>query len=441
MAHSRLGDPAPRGFLDAWRQMVGTAAVPSPHRRGRKPRVPVTDLLPALTFHVMHGPGTLAEHFFQLFGASLADSSWSDRRARLPWDIFADLMRRALRPRATRQQQPEAFWRGWRVLALDGTQFSVTNTPRITTTLGKARTRRGPAAFAKIATTVLLEVGLHNPLAAAIGRHGEYEWDLAATVLAQLPKRAVVLGDRLYGCGPFAAQLAAACQRVGSHLLLRARLEIKPRVRQRLADGSRLIRVPVRARRRRRHILHVLDLREIRVRVGRRGYRTRELRLWTTLVDPRTAPAVELAQLYAQRWDHELYFRQLKRQLRKTALLQSHTVETAAQEIAALVLASAVLAAERARVAAGHVPVLRVSFSKILELVKPMWLTVQLGDGLLTNRQLDQMLARAYALMRQCVTPVRRSRTCPRAVRQPVSRWPRLLQTESIEGPLHFQVV
>ena len=84
MAHSRLRDPAPRGFLDAWRQMVGTAAVPSPHRRGRKPRVPVTDLLPALTFHVMHGPGTLAEHFFQLFGASLADSSWSDRRARLP---------------------------------------------------------------------------------------------------------------------------------------------------------------------------------------------------------------------------------------------------------------------------------------------------------------------------------------------------------------------
>ena len=41
----------------------------------------------------------------------------------------------------------------------------------------------------------------------------------------------------------------------------------------------------------------------------------------------------------------------MKRQLRRTALLQSHTVETGAQEIAALVLASAVFATERARAA------------------------------------------------------------------------------------------
>lgn len=437
--HRRRAAEALQGFLGAWEQLVGPRGSPTlAPRRGRKPRVPVSDLLPALTFHVMNGPGTLAEHFGQLFGTHLADSSWSDRRARLPWEIFAELMRRMLRPRATRRH-PDAFWRGWRVLALDGTQFSVTNTPQIATTLRKARTRRGVAAFAKITTTVLLEVGLHNPLAVAIGRHGEYEWDLARSLLAQLPARALVLGDRLYGCGPFAALLAAACQRVGSHFLLRARTEIKPHVLRRLGDGSRLIQVSVRDRR--RHIVQVLELREIRVHVGRRGHRSSALRLWTTLVNPQTAPALELAQVYARRWDHELYFRQLKRQLRRTALLQSHTVETAAQEIAALVLVSALIAAERARVAAGRVPVLRVSFSKVLELVKPMWLTVQLGDGLLTNRQINQMLARAYDLMRQCVIPPRRARTCPRAIRQPVSRWPRLLQPASIEGPVDFHIV
>ena len=64
--------------------------------------MPLTDLLPALTYHVMQGAGTLAEHLVQLFREPLADSSWSDRRARLPWEIFADLMRRALRPRASR---------------------------------------------------------------------------------------------------------------------------------------------------------------------------------------------------------------------------------------------------------------------------------------------------------------------------------------------------
>ena len=118
-----------------------------PIRRGRKPRVPVSELVPALTFHTLQGAGTLAEHSAELFADALADSSWADRRARLPWDIFADLMRRVLRPRATRRQ-PTAFWRGWRVVALDGTTFSLTNTPQITATMSKARTRRGRAAFA-----------------------------------------------------------------------------------------------------------------------------------------------------------------------------------------------------------------------------------------------------------------------------------------------------
>jgi hypothetical protein len=67
----------------------------------------------------------------------------------------------------------------------------------------------------------------------------------------------------------------------------------------------------------------------------------------------------------ARRWEHELYFRDVKRQLRKSDLLQSHTVETGAQDIAALVLASAILAEERARAATAQIPPLRVSFVKV----------------------------------------------------------------------------
>jgi len=429
------------GFLNAWARLVGARDLPTvPRRRGRKPRVPLSDLLPALIFHVMQGAGTLAEHSAQLFGESLADSSWADRRARLPWEIFAELMRRLLRPQATRRQR-EAFWRGWRLVALDGTQFSLTNTPQITATTTKARTRRGRAAFAKLTTAVLLELGLHNPLAAAIGRHGESEWALAHQVLAQLPQRALLLADRLYGVAAFVVHARAACARVGSHFLLRASRSTQPRPRKRLRDGTRLVQIALRARNRPTRILEWLEVREIRVRVGRPGHRSHELRLWTSLVDPHTAPAIELAQLYAQRWEHELYFREVKRHLRKTDVLQSHTVETGAQEIAAIVLVSALLAAERRRAAGGQIPVLRVSFSKLLELVKPMWLTVQLGEGLLTERQINQMLRRAYALMRQCLTAPRRARSCPRAVRRPMKAWPRLLKAQSIKGPMHFQLL
>jgi hypothetical protein len=439
--HPGLSDP-PAGFLAAWERLVGPRGVPRlPQRRGRKPRVPVTQLLPALTFHVMQDAGTLADHLFQLFREPLADSSWSDRRARLPWEIFTDLMRRALRPRATPRRHREAFWRGWRLLAVDGTQFSLTNTPQIAARTVKAKTRRGRAAFAKITTSVLLELGLHNPVAASIGRQGESEWALTQRLLAQLPKRALLLGDRLYGVTAFVRHAQAACQRVGSHFLFRVRADITARVLTRFADGSRRVRVAVRDRDRGYVIVDWLVVREIRVRVGRPGYRPHELRLWTSLTDARAAPALELAQLYARRWEHELYFRDVKRALRTSAVLQSHTVETAAQEIAALVLASALLAMERARAATGAIPVRRVRFSTVVRIVRSIWLMLGPFDDLITDRQKDQIVRRGYTLMRRSLTAPRRSRSCPRAVRQPRHAWPRLLHTQSVEGPFEFRVV
>jgi hypothetical protein len=409
-------------------------------RRGRKPRVPVNQLLQALTFHVTQGAGTLAEHFFELFEEPLADSSWSDRRIRLPWEVFADLMCRALRPVATRRHR-EAFWRGWRLLALDGTQYSVTNTPQIRATTTKAKSRRGRAAFAKIGVGVLLELGMHNPLAAAIARHGESELVLARAVLAQLPRRVLLLGDRLYGVPAFIVHALAACQRVGSHFLFRIPRHLTTQVLTRLPDGSRRIRVAVREKGRPSHILQWLELREIRVHVGRRGFRQQAVRLWTSLLNPRTAPALELAQLYAARWEHELYFREAKRVLRQTDVLQSHTIVTAAQEIAAIVLATALLARERARAAAGQVPVLRIKFGVVLAVVRSMWFYLGPCEDLLTERLKTRIVQRGDTLMRRCVTAKRRSRTNPRAVRQPVRKWPRLMETHSLEGPMQFKIV
>ena len=432
----------PTGFLGAWTQMVGPHWVPPVlHRRGRKPRVSIDQLLQALTFHVMQGTGTLAEHFFELFEAPLANSSWSDRRIRLPWEVFADLMRRALRPVASRRRPRAAFWRGWRRTALDGTPYSVTNTPQITATTTKAKTRRGRAAFAKITTAVLLELGLHNPLAAGIGWPGESEWALARRLVAQLPQRVVLLGDRLYGVPAFIVHVSAACQRVGSHFLFRIPRQLTAQTLTRWPDGSRRIRVAVREKGRPSRIQQWLELREIRVHVGRPGFRGQALRLWTSRLSHRTAPAIELAHLYAARWEHELYFRDAKRVLRHGDVLQSHTMVTAAQEIAAIVLATALLARERARVATGQVPALRVKFGVVLAVVRSMWFYLGPCEDLLTARQQDRIVQRGDALMRRCVTAPRRSRTNPRAVRQTVKKWPRLMATQSVEGPMQFKIV
>lgn len=421
--------------------MVPAWVAPMPRRRGRKPRVPVDQLVQALTFHVMHGAGTLAEHFFELFQEPLANSSWSDRRLRLPWEVFADLMRRALRPIATRRQQPDAFWRGWRLLAIDGTQYSVTNTPQVAATTTKTRTRRGRAAFARLGVAVLLELAVHNPLAAGIARAGESELALARRLFAQLPKGALLLADRLYGVPAVIIEVWAACRRVGSHFLFRVPRNITARVVAKLPDGSRRVRLNIREQKRGWPIRGTLEIREIRVQIGRKGFRQHELRLCTSLLDHRTAPALELAKLYATRWEHELYFREAKRVLRQTDLLQSHTVETGAQEIAAIILATSLIARERARAANGQVPVLRIKFGVVLAITRSMWFFLGPCEDLLTDRLKDQIVKRGDALMRRCVTAKRRSRTNPRAVRQPVRRWPRLMQTHSVEGPMQFRVV
>src|ERR1041384_331898 len=213
----RRSASVPSGFAAAFWGCFGPVQPALPKRRGRKPRVPLGQLLPALVFHFMNAAGTLSEHFAQLFNAPLSDSAFSERRSRLPWEVFTELMRLGLRALAQLTAHPEAFWRGWRLVALDGTQFSLTNTPQIKATARKAKPRRGRAAFAKITTGVLLELGLHNPLAAAIGRGGQSEWALALELLAALPAGALLLADRLHGCAAFVAAGLGAGTQVGSH--------------------------------------------------------------------------------------------------------------------------------------------------------------------------------------------------------------------------------
>ena len=117
---------APHGFLAAFDELIAPDQLPTvPRRRGAKPRVPLAALLASLVFHFMNATGTLAEHFALLFEDSLSESACADRRARTPWQVFADLMARALRPLATRAHQAEAFCRGWRLIAFDDTHFGL----------------------------------------------------------------------------------------------------------------------------------------------------------------------------------------------------------------------------------------------------------------------------------------------------------------------------
>ena len=70
----------------------------------------------------------------------------------------------------------------------------------------KARSRRGRAAFPKVGVAVMVELGLHNPLAAALGAEGESEMVQAKRVLSAQPEQSLDCwtgaGTRRPSCWP-----------------------------------------------------------------------------------------------------------------------------------------------------------------------------------------------------------------------------------------------
>ncbi len=206
------------------------------------------------------------------------------------------------------------------------------------------------------------------------------------------------------------------------------RSNIKSRVLEVYPDGSALVEI--------RSKKETLLVREITGRVRRGASKWSDVRLWTSLLDWKKHPASELLALYARRWEQEIFYRELKVDMRSAKLVQSHTPVTAAQEIAALILGYAMLVDQRIKAAKlGEVGVLRISFAKTLQAVRGLWSFLELCEGVLSAKQVGKVVQRMLRHIAGMVTPKRRARSCPRKIRQPVSSWPRLMKNTYKSGP------
>jgi Transposase DDE domain len=400
------------------------------------------ELIKGLVFHFFKGSGNLAANVATLIKKTISDAALSQRRVPLPWQLFEEILAVALAPKADPQKHPESFYKGFRLIAMDGTKFSVGNTPQILSRLSKAAARRMKAAFAKLGACVLVELGLHNPIAAALGQHGESEIALAVELLSQLPEKSLLLLDRLYGVGAHLAQIVKACQSKSGHVLARARLGLKAKVLELYPDGSARVEIKLREKGKKNgKVIGHLEVREIRGRVKRGNQAWVEVRFWTDLMDWERCPAAELLKLYASRWEHELYYKELKIEMRQGELLNSHTVETAAQEVAALLIASSLIVEERIRVAAmAETTVLRISFGKTLHWVRSLWCVLEAGEGVLSAKQVEKLTRKTLKQIAVHALPARRQRSCPRKVRQPVGSWPRLLENSYEHGESEYEI-
>ena len=277
----------------------------------------------------------------------------------------------------------------------------------------------------------MVELGLHNPLAAALGAKGESEMVLAEQVLLAQPVKSLVLSDRYYGVAKVLVGLSGQDER---HFLVRVKKKLKRRFLEAYPDGSALVEIT--SGKETRLVREVVG----RVQRGGRGCGT-TVRLWTSLLDWRRHPATELLALYAQRWEQEIFYKELKVDTRSTPYLQSHTPLTAIQEIAALILAYAVLVDYRVEAASvGEVGVLRISFMKTLQVVQGLWQFLEVSADLLNPAQVRLVVRRSLRRIADMAIPKRRQRSCQRALRQPVSSWPRLRKNTYRKGTIEYSI-
>jgi len=399
-------------------------------------------LVVAVLFHyTMSTAGTLGQNLWILFSINMAESSLSERRQALPLEIFEEVLKRVLRPIEKMKNKGQAYYRHWRLAAIDGVGFSLPNNESIRrSNCRKGGNQHDRAGFAKLTCAVLLELVMHNPLAAALGRNGESEWKLAQRLIQHVPAGSLLLADRLYGCGAFVVSLLKEFKGSDSHFLLRVKDGLKARRLKNLSDGSQLVQVEALEAGDTHRVAATVKVREVRATIQRRGFPAVFIRLWTSLLDPRKAPADELVRLYAERWEQELYFRELKLSLGVNDLLRSQTIQTATQEVAAMIIGSSLMAHERAKLKTGEVLQHRISLIKTWQILEPLWLTLLLGADILSEDQKQQLCERFYRLAARSRMAKKRCRTCPRVMRQPRQQFPRKRNQKSSTAPIRIKL-
>jgi hypothetical protein len=252
-------------------------------------------------------------------------------RERLGAEAVAELFARGCVPLAA-ADTPGGFYRQWRLVSLDGTCLDVADTPANDRFFGRPGVNKGErSAFPQARVVGLVECGTHVLFDAEVGPYTTSEGALSAPLLDRLAPGMVLLADR--GLAGFALWRRAAA--TGADLLWRVKNSstgLKPHPVEELTDGSWLARIdPPKAQRKTVEpmIVRVVDY---TIEDGREA--DGAYRLFTTITDPEQATATDLALAYAQRWEIESVFDELKTHQRgPKTVLRSKSPPLVLQEI------------------------------------------------------------------------------------------------------------
>jgi putative transposase len=239
-------------------------------------------------------------------------------RDRLPEDACSQLARDT--GRQVDEEAPASWrWLGHRVVDVDGSTTTMADTADNQAEYPQQPGQKPGCGFPIARIVVVFSLAVGTVLDAALGKYqGKQtgENSLFRTLHDHLHEGDVVLADRYYS-GWF--DLALLQQRAVHSVIRKHQLRATDfRTGQRLGPGDQLAcwskpqRPAWMSPEQYAALPDTLTLREVRVRVEQKGFRTEELIVVTTLLDPEKYTAAEIAKLYRRRWQAELNLRSLK---------------------------------------------------------------------------------------------------------------------------------
>jgi len=318
----------------------------------------------AFLLQVLHG-NTACDHVPHLVGGRFTGEAYARARIRLPLELFDRLLSLVCQALGACHDEA-ARWLGHHVWFLDGSGCSMPDTPELQQEFGQPGNQRKGCGFPVAHLLTLFHAGtgmLQKVLVAPLRTH-----DLAQAWMThrELKPGDVLVADRGFCSYAHLAQLVQA----GLHGVMRlhqkilvdfriGRMHMPPRPFPKLKGAAGLPRSqwvkwlghcdqlveyfkPARLPKWMTAEAYAalpssIIVRELRYSVSQPGFRTREITLVTTLLNPVQYPAEELAQLYFDRWRIEVNLRHLKQTLHMD-VLRCKTVAGVHKELRMLAL-------------------------------------------------------------------------------------------------------
>lgn len=265
---------------------------------------------------------------------STSTAAYSDARQRLPKPFLLQGLQ-LLGDKISRLA-PEALWKGWRLVLLDGSTVRLRSYGNIPEQFPPHRNQHPTSGYWCLMRVVVGFCAFSGAaLDCAWGALRRSEQALGCELILRTAAGCLFIGDRNFGI--FLIVQAAAAK--GHQVLVRLTdLRAAKLLGRALRPGDYSLHWKATGQRHPDLSAQPILGRLLVVRLQRPGFRSLRLCLFTTLTDPAEHPLEELVQLYGRRWQVELNLRYVKAQM-DAAQLETHSAEMAAKEWLATLIA------------------------------------------------------------------------------------------------------